>query len=279
MKKITAIEEVRQFLEEQKRKGLQIGFVPTMGALHEGHVELIKQAKRENDLVVCSIFVNPLQFNRKEDLKNYPIRIEEDSVMLEAANCDLLFTPEVETLYANQVEDDFDFGSLGKGMEADYRPGHFKGVAAVIERFFAVLNPDRAYFGEKDFQQLAIVKWVKKHFGFDTEIVGCKTVRYENGLAMSSRNYLMKKEDFQTAAKIYECMQYCKKMLGKIPPETLAKECFQELQKEFKPEYVEIVDEESLAPITNWSAAKRSRVFVAAYLSDVRLIDNISLND
>jgi|SRR5690554_620480 len=279
MKRITAVEEVRQFLKEQKDKGLQIGFVPTMGALHKGHIELIKQAKKENDCVVCSIFVNPLQFNRKEDLKSYPIRIEEDSAMLEAVDCDLLFTPEVKSLYKNQVEMNFDFGSLGKGMEADYRPGHFEGVAAVIERFFSIINPDRSYFGEKDYQQLAIVKWVKNHFEFDTEIVGCKTVRYENGLAMSSRNYLMKKEDFQTAAKIYECMQYCKNNIGKKPPQTLTKECYKLLQKDFKPEYVEIVDEENLKPITNWSEAKRPRVFVAAYLSEVRLIDNLSLVD
>lgn len=269
---------IQAHLADLVKAGKQIGFVPTMGALHHGHMALIKQAKQENDVVICSIFVNPLQFNRKEDLTNYPNRITEDTKMLSEVDCDILFTPSKDELYANQKEIKFNFGSIAQGMEAEYRPGHFEGVAAVIERFLSILTPDRAYFGEKDFQQLAIVRWVKSHFNFSTEIIGCETVRDENGLAMSSRNYLLDKEDYTTASQIYQLMTYCQSQLGKQAPQELAKSCFEKLKENFRPEYFEIVDEHSLEPIKQWEDSKNPRVFVAAYLKSVRLIDNMSLN-
>lgn len=272
-------EAIQFHLKELAQRGKKIGFVPTMGALHYGHMALVRRAKEENDLVVCSIFVNPLQFNRKEDLSNYPNRLKEDSAMLEEVGCDILFTPSKEELYTNQPALDFDFGSIAKGMEAEYRPGHFEGVAAVIERFLSILSPHKAYFGEKDYQQLAIVRWVKEHFNFDTEIIGCKTVRDENGLAMSSRNYLLEEKHYITASKIYQLMKYCQTQVGQQAPQELAKYCFEALKKDFKPEYFEIVDENSLNPIKAWSESKRPRVFVAAYLGSVRLIDNLSLVD
>lgn len=277
MKQFKVVKELRQYLTNAKADKKSIGFVPTMGALHKGHLELIKRAKAENDLVVCSIFVNPLQFNRKEDLEMYPKRLKEDSILLEKVGCDILFTPEEKDLFAHRATDIFDFGSIGKGMEADFRPGHFEGVAAVIERFFAIILPNRAYFGEKDFQQLAIIRWVKEHFNFSVDIIGCKTIRFENGLAMSSRNFLLKENELPIAAKIYKEMQNCKIKNGKIEPKQLAADCFQQLSKTFKPDYVEIVDEKTLIPITSWAETTCPRIFIAAYLSNVRLIDNLSL--
>ncbi|MEX2380133.1 MAG: pantoate--beta-alanine ligase [Vicingaceae bacterium] len=272
-------EAIQSHLRELAQAGKKIGFVPTMGALHYGHMALVRRAKKENDLVVCSIFVNPLQFNRREDLTNYPNRLKEDSEMLKEVGCDILFTPSKKELYTNQPSIDFDFGSIAQGMEAEYRPGHFEGVAAVIERFLSILSPHKAYFGEKDFQQLAIVRWVKEHFKFDTKIIGCETVRDENGLAMSSRNYLLEEKHYITASEIYQLMKYCQTQVGKQDPQELAKNCFETLKKNFKPEYFEIVDEKSLKPIKKWSESKRPRVFVAAYLGAVRLIDNLSLAD
>ncbi len=279
MEKITKVKDIQQYIIDQKHKGIQLGFVPTMGALHQGHLELIKQAKEENDKVICSIFVNPLQFNRKEDLESYPIRIEKDIEMLENINCDVLFTPQSEELYAQKVEDSYSFGSIALEMEGAYRPGHFEGVAAVIERFFSIITADKAYFGEKDYQQLAIIKWVKKHFNFPIEIIGCKTVRDENGLALSSRNYLLTKQQLQTATQLYDCMHYCKAMKNKKTPHELISTCLQKLGKDFKIEYIKIVDEDTLLPINNWSDTTHPRVFIAAYLSHVRLIDNLSLID
>lgn len=270
---------IQSHLEKLAKEGKQIGFVPTMGALHYGHMALIRRAKKENDIVICSIFVNPLQFNRTEDLTNYPNRLKEDSEMLAEVGCDILFTPNKEELYTNQPLDDFNFGSIAQGMEAEYRAGHFEGVAAVIERFLSILSPHRAYFGEKDYQQLAIVRWVKEHFNFNTEIIGCETVRDENGLAMSSRNYLLEEKDYITASKIYQLMKYCQTQVGKQAPQELAKHCFEALKENFKPDYFEIVDEGSLKPIKSWTESKKPRVFVAAYLNSVRLIDNISLVD
>lgn len=269
--------KIKSHLADLKKEGKKVGFVPTMGALHQGHLALIKRAKNENDIVVCSIFVNPLQFNRKEDLEKYPNRLKEDSEMLKEEGCDLLFTPQKEELYAEQPKTDFNFGSIAVGMEAEYRPGHFEGVAAVIERFLSILSPDKAYFGEKDFQQLAIVRWVKEQFNFDTEIVGCQTVRDENGLAMSSRNYLLDESQYLIASEIYKLMKYCQTMVGQIPPQVLAKECFEKLKTNFKPEYFEIVDGLTLQPIKSWEESKQPRAFVAAYLGSVRLIDNLSL--
>lgn len=262
-----------------RKHSISIGFVPTMGALHEGHLALIRRAKAENQRVVCSIFVNPLQFNRQEDLTSYPNRMEEDKKMLESVDCDYLFTPSREDLYEKEPDLNFSFGSLGVGMEAEYRPGHFEGVAAVIDRFLDILEPDRAYFGEKDFQQLAIVRWLVDQKGVDTKIVGCKTERFPNGLAMSSRNYNLKPNEFEQASEIYRLMQYCKTQIPDKSPQELSAYGLEKLQDNFEPEYFTIVDEESLKPIEKWSDSAKPRVFVAAYLSSVRLIDNMSLID
>tara|TARA_B100001109_G_scaffold253657_1_gene251788 strand:- start:15836 stop:16681 length:846 start_codon:yes stop_codon:yes gene_type:complete len=271
--------DIQEYLDGLRKNGMSIGFVPTMGALHKGHASLIQKAKEENDLVICSIFVNPLQFNRKEDLENYPNRTKEDISLLNEFECDILFLPSPEELYQEKPDLNYDFGSIAVGMEADFRPGHFQGVAAVIERFFTILNPDRAYFGEKDYQQLAIVKWLVNLKGFSTQVVGCPTIRFENGLAMSSRNFNLSQEELETASLIYQLMNYCKQHKEEKTPIQLMEHGLKQLKNDFKTEYFQIVDEDTLKPIESWEDTERPRVFVAAYLSTVRLIDNMSLID
>lgn len=278
MKQISDPIEISAYLSHLRAIGKTIGFVPTMGALHKGHLSLIQQAKSEVDIVVCSIFVNPLQFNRKEDLENYPNRMNEDRELLMTVDCDLLFTPTREGLYPKSPKMEFNFGSIGKGMEADFRPDHFEGVAAAIERFLEILNPHKAYFGEKDYQQLAIVRWLTKNRGFETTIVGCETIRNENGLAMSSRNYLLDQEELKTAAKIYKSMLYAKTNKHKYGPKDLGEKCFEMLEEDFQTEYFIIADAASMKPLNSWNDSENPRAFVAAYLSGVRLIDNLSLN-
>ena len=267
------------YLKETHAKGLKTGFVPTMGALHDGHLSLIELAKKEVDEVICSIFVNPLQFNRKEDLEKYPDRLKEDRKMLESVGCDLLFTPSYEEVYPNKPQLNFNFGSIGKGMEAEHRPNHFEGVAAVIKRFLEILSPTKAYFGEKDFQQLAIIKWLAREYHFNTAIVGCPTIRAKNGLAMSSRNYLLQKKDLEIAAKIYETLYYARNHIDNTEPSALSEECFSKLSEAgFKVEYFTIADENTMEPLKKWDRSTAARAFVAANLSGVRLIDNLSLN-
>jgi pantoate--beta-alanine ligase len=277
MKIFTDSKEINSFIAEQKKQGYSFGFVPTMGALHAGHISLLEQAKKENDKVICSIFVNPLQFNRKEDLDNYPDRFEEDKKMLEQHGCDVLFYPETSDMYPEKPAMDYDLGLLDTVMEGEHRPGHFKGVVAVISRFFEILEPNKAYFGEKDFQQLAVIRWLVEHEKSEVTIVGCSTVRFENGLAMSSRNYLLSEADKEVAAQIYRTLQYAKEQKGKVAPKDLMGECLKQLENDFDTEYFEIVDERTFESIENWSESTSPRAFVAAYLSGVRLIDNLSL--
>lgn len=258
-------------------KNSSIGFVPTMGALHQGHSALIDRSVDENDFTICSIFVNPLQFNRKEDLDSYPDRLQADREMLSEHACDILFQPPKEDIYSDEHRLTYDFGSIGLGMEADYRPGHFQGVAEVIHRFFNILEPSRAYFGEKDYQQLAIIRWLTERYQHEVDVVPCKTIRDKNGLAMSSRNYNLSEEEYQQAGEIYQTLQYCKQYKGQKAPEQLAKECFIKLTVNFKPEYFTIADQYTMKPLESWEDSDHPRAFVAAYCGNVRLIDNLAL--
>ena len=259
-------------------EGKTIGFVPTMGALHEGHLDLVRRAREESDIVICSIFVNPLQFNRKDDFDAYPDQKQADLILLRNIGCDIVFMPTKEDLFSVEPMLEFDFGSLGKNMEAEYRPGHFEGVAAVVARFFELVKPTRAYFGEKDYQQLAIIKWLVNKMQYSTEVVACRTSRDEFGLALSSRNLLLTKSEIERASEIYQTLLYCKSNMEYYKPDLLAKRCYLKLEKYFQPEYFVIADENSLVPLKNWSDSGRPRAFVSAYLSNVRLIDNLSLN-
>ena len=270
---VNLVTKVDKLVENAK----SIGFVPTMGALHLGHLKLIEIAKQENDIVVCSIFVNPLQFNRLEDLEKYPNRLEEDSNLLESINCDILFCPTNKDVYQDVKITTYDFGFMESLMEGEKRPGHFNGVANVISRLFEIVRPNKAYFGEKDYQQLAIIRKLATENYPKVEIVPCKTVSNSKGLALSSRNFRLNENELSTATKIYEAMQFCLINKANNSPTQLIKFVSSLLADDFNVEYIMIADEVNLQPIENWSASNSPRIFIAAHLAGVRLIDNLSL--
>jgi pantoate--beta-alanine ligase len=281
MKQFTRIADTTEFLQSQKANGHTIGFVPTMGALHEGHLTLIKRSKLENDFTVCSIFVNPIQFNNKEDLAKYPRNLALDSKLLEEAGCDVLFAPETSEMYpeGESVEAGLDFGLLDKVMEGRFRPGHFNGVAIVVKKLFDIVQPTRAYFGKKDFQQLAIIRFMVDTLKLPLEVIPCETVREADGLAMSSRNCRLTIAERNLAPKIYEVLASVREKAGKLPLDELkewAKKTIQE-NPGFRVEYFEIGDKESLLPVESWEYKDRAVALVAVFLGDVRLIDNIEL--
>lgn len=281
MKIFTTIKETRSFLEKQSESGISIGFVPTMGALHKGHLRLIKQSCNENDLTVCSIFVNPIQFNNPEDLEKYPRTLSTDAKLLEAAGCDLLFAPEVSEMYpkGKEVDIDIDFGTLDKVMEGKFRPGHFKGVAIVVKKLFEIVKPTRGYFGKKDFQQLAIIQFMVNQLALPVNIVACETVREPDGLAMSSRNMRLSIAERSLAPRIYEVLCKIKDRLEKYPLNEVRHWAIKTIEErhEMRVEYVEICDKETLLPLETWDNQVKAVVFAAVYLGDVRLIDNIEL--
>lgn len=279
MRRISRSNEISACTASFKEEGYSIGFVPTMGALHKGHAALIRKAKQENDKVICSIFVNPLQFNNKKDFDTYPNKLENDFRLLEAENCDVVFLPEKEDLYGEKPTLEFELGPLGSLMEGEKRPGHFNGMAAVVKRFLEVVQPTRAYFGEKDFQQLAIVRWLNKRFELGVNIVGCKTVRESSGLALSSRNLLLTQEELSIASLVFETLTYCKNQYLRQDPIQLQKECIDLLSDKFHVEYFLIVDEKELQPLKKWDENVKPRAFVAARLRTIRLIDNLALID
>lgn len=275
---ITTRESLKEYLKIQSELGISIGFVPTMGALHEGHLELIKKAKIENDKVVCSIFVNSLQFNNQEDFDKYPITIESDENKLVSEGCDVLFLPTRKEVFVEEPNLDYDFGQMAEVMEGEYRPGHFLGMAAVVEAFFNLIKPTRSYFGEKDYQQLAIVKKLVKEKKISTDIIACATVRNSKGLALSSRNLRLTKQEVLVASELYQAMSYCKEN-KQLQPNELISQTIEKLKSNFDIEYFVIADENSLKPIDKWAETDVPRAFVAANLSGVRLIDNMSLID
>lgn len=278
MKVITKKEEVKSTMEALSDLGKSIGFVPTMGALHEGHLALIEKSLKENEVTVCSIFVNPLQFNNSEDFKRYPNTFDADKQMLAEVGCHFLFAPIADEFYHGVAQKKYDFGLLSEIMEASYRPGHFEGVATVISEFFQVIEPTRAYFGEKDYQQLAIVRWLVAHENFNSEIISCPTVRNESGLALSSRNQRLSKKGVKEAEAIYQTMAFCVKNAPHYPLQDLAKMATQKLQSSMEVEYLEILEERSFQKMQEWNKEGRFRVFIAAQLEGIRLIDNLSLN-
>jgi len=271
------IKETRTFVSEVKSAGKSVGFVPTMGALHSGHLALINRATAENDIVVVSIFVNPIQFNNKTDLETYPRPITEDIHKLEEAACDLLFNPEVDEMYPEPVFDKYDFGHLDKVMEGKFRPGHFNGVAVVVRKLFEIVTPDKAYFGQKDFQQLRIIQTMTASLNLPVEIVPCPTVREKDGLAMSSRNKLLSQAERKVAPAIYQVLNFIKENAGRIAVQELAELAVSKLNKyeHLNVEYVEIVDAETLLPVQSWSGYSSIIACAAVYNGKVRLIDNI----
>lgn len=271
------IKETSSWLLSEKEKGQCIGFVPTMGALHQGHLELMKRAKQENELLVVSIFVNPIQFNNPSDLEKYPRDIEKDKTLLEEVGCDVLFVPEVSEMYPRESTKIFDFGKLEKVMEGAFRPGHFNGVAVVVEKLFNIVKPDRAYFGEKDFQQLAIIQKMVEIENLNVQIVPCPIIREKDGLAMSSRNKRLTAGERAIAPFIYQLLTEAREKAATATPaeiRLMVKNKFAD-QPEFNLEYFELADDRTLQPVSDWSEPQGIIGFVAVHLGKVRLIDNI----
>lgn len=273
------ISELKEYLNILRQEGKSIGFVPTMGALHKGHISLIDRAKSENDIVVCSIFVNPIQFNDARDLEKYPRIIDADKKMLATAECDILFLPSVEEMYPKPDTTVFDFGMLDKVMEGKFRPGHFNGVAIVVRHLLNIIEPDNAYFGQKDYQQLLIIKQLVKMLDVHTNIIACPIVREADGLAMSSRNVLLSAHERKIASLIPRTLF---KIKEKCPHSTI-NELKEFVINESKAdnllqiEYFEIVNAENLMPVEHFNEAKEVIACIAVKVGGIRLIDNIIL--
>jgi pantoate--beta-alanine ligase len=255
-----------------------IGFVPTMGALHEGHLSLIRASKVENSVTVCSIFVNPTQFNNASDLANYPNRTDEDKLHLEKVGCDILYLPHsMADVYANEEPFSIDLGDLTSVMEGKHRPGHFEGVIRVVKLLFEIVRPNSAYFGLKDYQQFCIIRAMAKEVFPEISIVGCETVREDNGLAMSSRNLLLTEQQKSTAVILYESMVKAKTRLLTTDIARIEREAYLELSKVAEPEYFELRNADTLHPVSD-VLNEKVRAFVVAKIGNVRLIDNMALN-
>ena len=277
MKIVSTIAELRGCLENLRREGKSIGLVPTMGDLHAGHLSLVKRCLAENDVCVVSDFVNPTQFNDKNDLAAYPHKPESDAALLEKNGCTVLFLPSVEEMYPEPDTRQFRFGALEQVMEGPYRPGHFNGVAQIVSKLFYAVEPDRAYFGEKDFQQIAIVRSMVAQLGLKLEIVSCPIVREADGLAMSSRNarlsdgerrkavliskYLFESRDLAASRSLREVKEY---VISHINAEDV-----------FRLDYYEIVDGITLQPVADWADSSYIVGCIAVYCGNVRLIDNV----
>ena len=273
-------------INEAKQANRTIGLVPTMGALHEGHLSLIRRARQENDLVVVSIFVNPIQFNNKEDLAKYPRTVEADCQAAEGAGADIAFTPSVEEMYPEPVTTVYHFGPIEEVMEGPRRPGHFSGVAVVVRRLFDLTQPTRAYFGEKDFQQIAIIRNLLEQIKYPIELVPCPIVRADDGLALSSRNMRLSPEARAIAPNIYSTLVQAVEMSEYEDVESVRDwvldtlSTFHEVNNlpeglRFEPEYFEIVNDTTLQPINDWNDAPGVVGCIAVWLDGVRLIDVI----
>lgn len=275
-------EELKNHLKSISSNETSTGFVPTMGALHQGHLSLIKKSLEENQITVVSIFVNPTQFNNAEDLEKYPRTLEKDTEKIKTVSNDvLIFAPSVEDIYeGNTVSASFNFDGLENQMEGEHRPGHFDGVGTIVKRLFEIVNPDNAYFGEKDFQQLQIVKKMVEKHNLPVNVIGCPIFREENGLAMSSRNERLSAQERQDAALIYKTLKTAKEKFGTDSAKDIIKyvEAVFEKNSEFQLEYFQIADEDELLPVTTKKDYKKYRAFIAVFINSIRLIDNISLN-
>ena len=277
MKVVTTVKALREALAEVNPQG--VGFVPTMGALHAGHRSLVERARKENETVVVSVFVNPTQFNDKGDLKRYPRTPEADAALLEAAGADLVLMPSVEEIYPEPDTRQFDFGEVDKVMEGATRPGHFNGVAQVVSRLFDMVKPARAYFGEKDFQQIAVIKAMVAQLGLEVEIVECPIIRAEDGLALSSRNELLTPEHRAIAPTIYRTLQAAVEKSHTLSPAELKAWVEAEINRTelLKAIYYQSVDALTMQEVEAWSDAERIQGCIAVQAGEIRLIDNIRI--
>ena len=277
MKTFHKVSDLRQELAQLDARG--IGFVPTMGALHAGHRSLVEKARKECQTVVVSVFVNPTQFNDKNDLKHYPRTPEADAAVLEAAGADYVLMPSVEEIYPEPDTRQFDFGEVDKVMEGATRPGHFNGVAQVVSRLFDIVSPAKAYFGEKDFQQIAVIKAMVRQLGLKVEIVECPIIRDEDGLALSSRNTLLTPEHRAAAPHIYEVLSQCATKSAELSPAELSAWVVAEVEKNplLKVIYFQAVDALSMQQVASWEQSPRVQGCIAVQAGDIRLIDNVKI--
>ncbi|MEN8186544.1 MAG: pantoate--beta-alanine ligase [Bacteroidota bacterium] len=280
MKVFNTINSLQSFLSKID-KNIKIGFVPTMGALHNGHLSLLSKASSENEITVVSIFVNPTQFDKKEDLDKYPQTLQEDLKMLELEKCDVVFVPSVKEMYQSELKpQNFEFGGLENVMEGAFRKGHFDGVGTIVKKLLEIVNPTNAYFGEKDFQQLQIIKKMVEIENMKVNIIGCEIFREDDGLAMSSRNSRLSKEQREAAPLIYQTLLKTQKLFPEKDIESvknMVKNTF-ENHLILKLEYFDIADTETLISSCKKENDKKYRGFIAVYADTIRLIDNIALN-
>lgn len=273
---VSTIKELREYTRKWRREGLSIGLVPTMGYLHEGHRSLIDKAVNENDKVVVSVFVNPTQFGPKEDLSTYPRDIDRDKELCEKAGAAIVFNPEASEMYFNNASTYVDVENLTEGLCGAKRPGHFRGVCTIVSKLFNIVNPDRAYFGEKDAQQLAVIRRMVRDLNFDIEIIGCPIIREEDGLAKSSRNAYLSPEERSAATILNKSLMKSKELLenGETNTEVIKSKIKAEIDGErlAKIDYIEIVDKYSLETV---SSIKNSiLIVIAVFIGNTRLIDN-----
>ncbi|MFA9290226.1 MAG: pantoate--beta-alanine ligase [Solirubrobacteraceae bacterium] len=277
---INTILELNSWYNHIKLNNVSLGFIPTMGALHEGHISLVEKSVSENDFTIVSIFVNPTQFNNTNDFVNYPITIENDTLLLKQSKCDVLFLPTTQEIYSNNINStNYKFSGIEKVMEGKHRPGHFDGVATIVSKLFNFVKPDIAYFGEKDFQQLLIIKELVKLERIPLKVVGMPIYREENGLAMSSRNTRLSSSQREESSLIFKTLQTVKSMfLDSVPIRdinTYVKNIF--INTNLKLEYFEVRENNSLKFAKKISENKKHRAFISVFVGEVRLIDNIAL--
>ncbi len=280
MKVINKTSDLQAIIKQFKNDGKSIGLVPTMGALHKGHLSLVKNSISNNDITVVSIFVNPTQFNNPNDLASYPRTVDKDLELLQTIGCDIVFAPEADDIYSKSETDsrfEFDFEGLDNVMEGKFRPGHFNGVVQIVSKLFDLVRPNRAYFGEKDFQQLAIIRLMTRRYNLPIEIVPCPIVREDSGLALSSRNSLLKDNEKQVASHIYAVLNESRQFVPQTEVEEL-KQCVIaaiEQKPELKVEYFDIVDGHTLKSIGKWDECDYVVGCITVFCRNVRLIDNI----
>lgn len=282
MEIITSVADLRSKVSALKGQGLTVGLVPTMGALHKGHISLVDRARKDNDIVVVSVFVNPTQFNNKKDLETYPRTADADAALLRQAGADIMFMPSVEEIYPEPDTRVFPLGPVAEVMEGAMRPGHFNGVAQIVSKLFDMVRPTRAYFGEKDFQQIAVIRKMAELEGFDIEIVDCPICRHDDGLAMSSRNVRLTPEQRAVAPAIHRTLAASTEWASDHTLAETKKFVIDELNSfpHMEVEYYEIVDPVTMQPVSDWDAPHTVPAVgcVTVYCGEVRLIDNIKYN-
>jgi pantoate--beta-alanine ligase len=274
------VTDIKKWLQSAISINATIGFVPTMGALHQGHLSLLKESKKKADITVVSIFINPAQFDNKSDLEKYPSPVVQDVMLLEENGCDILFLPPEDEIYPDEKskQKHFDLGNLETILEGKFRPGHFQGVCLVVERLLTIITPDFLFLGRKDFQQCLVLKRLIRLMNYETNIVVCPIIREQSGLAMSSRNQRLNEEDRKTAAELYSAIKEIKDNRDQHQFSILKMNAIKKLeQKGFKIDYLELAKEKDLQIVSQFLAGQKQVLLIAAFLNNVRLIDNIVL--